>query len=515
MNANIFDPVKPVAETRFGRLRGVRYGDVNIFMGIRYAAAKRFRMPEEQEAWEGVRNAYTYGPISPQMLPPSPPAYYRGLHMLQKQSEDCLNLNIWSPGELTEKKPVFVWMHGGGFFAGNALEEYSFDGFNLAKYGNIVFVSVNHRLNILGHLNLADYGEEYAHSVNAGIADLVAALKWIHENIEAFGGDPENVTICGHSGGGGKVQCMFQIEEAAPYFSRGIVLSGSMSGEMVDTQENSRRSAELILRELGIGKDNIRRIGDVSYAELVEAYRKALHSPEADEVSTHWSPVRDDYFRGFPLESGFMPWSKDKPMIFGSTIGEFLTDRLSTEDKEAMDEEARIAYLRGKYGEDAGRLMELFREAYPDHDILDLAYLDTMVRIPTMDTAKLHAKNGCHNTWIYVAAYNAPEDDRIPLWHGGDVCYIFRNEDRVYVLNEAVYGQRFSEIFSNLTLQFVRTGDPNTSFLPAWLPVSEEHPYTMVIDRKCELKEGYDDELTRLLSAKADHFAMDFGKILK
>ena len=123
MNANIFDPVKPVAETRFGRLRGVRYGDVNIFMGIRYAAAKRFRMPEEQEAWEGVRNAYTYGPISPQMLPPSPPAYYRGLHMLQKQSEDCLNLNIWSPGELTEKKPVFVWMHGGGFFAGNALEE--------------------------------------------------------------------------------------------------------------------------------------------------------------------------------------------------------------------------------------------------------------------------------------------------------------------------------------------------------------------------------------------------------
>ena len=514
MNTNIFNPVKPVVETRFGRLRGVNYGDVNIFMGIRYAKAKRFHMPEEQERWEGVKNAYTYGPITPQMLPPNPPSYYRGLHMLQKQDEDCQNLNIWSPGDLSEKKPVFVWMHGGGFFAGNALEEYSFDGFNLAKYGNIVFVSINHRLNILGHLNLADYGEEYAHSVNVGIADLVAALRWIHENIAAFGGDPENVTICGHSGGGGKVQCMYQIEEAAPYFARGIVLSGSMAGEMVDSQEASRRSAALILRELGIGKENIHKVEEVSYAELVDAYRKALHSPEADELTTHWSPVMDDYFRGFPLQSGFMPWSKDKPMIFGSTIGEFLMDRLTTEEKEAMDEEARTAYIRTKYGKDADELMRLFCAAYPEHDILDLAYLDTMVRIPTMDTAKLHAKNGLHNTWIYLAAYNAPEDNWIPLWHGGDVCYIFRNEDRVYVLNEAVYGQRLSEIFSNLVLQFVRCGDPNNSFLPAWTPVSEEHPCTMVIDRKCELREGYDDELMALLEKNVQHFSMSFAKML-
>jgi para-nitrobenzyl esterase len=200
MNQFVFDPIKPVVDTKFGKLRGVTYGDVNIFMGVKYAEAKRFHMPVEQQSWEGVKNAYTYGPISMQMMPPNPPPYYRGLHMLQKQSEDCQNLNIWAPKTMNgEKKPVLVWMHGGGYFAGSALEEYSFDGFNLAHYGDIVFVSVNHRLNILGHLNLADYGEEFKNSVNVGIADLVAALKWIHENIAAFGGDPENVTIIGHS----------------------------------------------------------------------------------------------------------------------------------------------------------------------------------------------------------------------------------------------------------------------------------------------------------------------------
>ena len=146
--------------------------------------------------------------------------------MLRKEGEDCQNLNIWAPRILNgEKKPVFVWIHGGGYFAGNALEEYSFDGFNLAHYGDVVFVSINHRLNILGFLDLSEYGPRFANSVNAGIVDIVMALKWIHENIAAFGGDSENVTLCGHSGGGGKVECMYQLEEAAPCFQRGIVLS--------------------------------------------------------------------------------------------------------------------------------------------------------------------------------------------------------------------------------------------------------------------------------------------------
>lgn len=231
MNQYVFEEERPVVDTKCGKIRGIAYGGVNIFMGIDYAKAKRFQMPVEIEPWEGIKNAYQHGPISKQVLKLKPFYTYRGLHMLEEESEDCQNLNIWAPKGGAEKKPVFVWIHGGGFFGGNAFEEYSFEGANLARHGDIIFVSINHRLNILGHLNLDQYGEEFKDSPNVGIADLVVAMKWINENIAAFGGNPENVTICGHSGGGGKVQCLFQLKDAAPYFQRGIVLSGARSDE--------------------------------------------------------------------------------------------------------------------------------------------------------------------------------------------------------------------------------------------------------------------------------------------
>lgn len=515
MNQYVFDPVKPVVETKFGKLRGVTYGDVNIFMGVKYAEAKRFHMPQDQQPWEGIKNAYTYGPVAPLMVPATPPSYYRGLHMLQKYGEDCQNLNIWAPNSSTkEKKPVFVWIHGGGYFAGNALEEYSFDGFNMAHNGDVVFVSINHRLNILAHLNLADYGNEFKNSVNVGIADLVAALKWIHENIATFGGDPQNVTICGHSGGGGKVQCLYQIEEAAPYFQRGIVLSGSMSNDMTDTQEGSRKAAKAILDELNISKENIDKIYEVSYEELVNAYKRSAKSISDSGVSVKWSPVKDDYFRGFPLDTGFMPWSADKPLIFGSTLGEFLIGQIPAQEREKMDEKARLSCVKERFGSNADKLIELFKKAYPSHDIIDLTCMDTMVRIPTLDTAILHSENNKNNTYIFIAAYNAPEDDRIPLWHGGEVCYILQNEDRVYVLNEAVYGQKLAKIFSSLTLNFIHSGDPNTEYLPKWEPVTKDHPYTMIIDKECSCLESHDKELTALLDTLAPKFVLDFGKML-
>lgn len=511
MNQYVFDPVKPIVETKFGKLRGVTYGDVNIFMGVKYAEAKRFHMPVEQQPWDGVKNAYTYGPITYQMLPPNPPPYYRGLHMLQKQSEDCQNLNIWAPKTLNgEKKPVFVWMHGGGYFAGNALEEYSFDGFNLAHYGDVVFVSINHRLNILGHMNLADYGEEFKHSVNVGIADLVAALKWIHENIAAFGGDPENVTICGHSGGGGKVQCMYQIEEAAPYFQRGIVLSGAM-GRATDTAwEDSKRTAKAVMDELGITKETIDKVYDFSFDELADAARRA--AAKSKNISPMgWSPVADDYFRGYPGDVGVMPWSKNKPVLFGSTLGEFSSVKLTAEEKEAMTQEDKLAFLHDRFGEDADRLIELFRKAYPTHDILDLAYTDTMFRIPTMKAALKHAENGLNNTYIYLASYCAPEDYWVPLWHGGDVCYIFMNEDKVFVLNEAIYGQKLANIFSTMALNFAKYGNPNNKYLPKWEPLTTEHHYTMVIDRECACLEDHDTELVELVKKAGPKTRIQIG----
>ena len=154
MNPYVFEPIRPVVQTKFGKLRGVTYGDINIFMGVEYAKAKRFHMPEEPQTWEGIKDAYRHGPIAMQVLAPNTFSYYRGLHMLELQSEDCQNLNIWAPKTLNgEKKPVFVWIHGGGFFGGNAFEEISFDGFNLAYHGDVIFVSINHRQNIQAEID--------------------------------------------------------------------------------------------------------------------------------------------------------------------------------------------------------------------------------------------------------------------------------------------------------------------------------------------------------------------------
>lgn len=510
MNPYVFELEKPVIATKFGKVRGVTYGGCNIFMGLPYAKAKRFEMPEELEPWEGVKDCFRHGPIAPQINKVVPFAVYRGLHLLQREGEDCQNLNIWAPVTKNNRKmPVFVWIHGGGYFAGNALEEYSFEGLHLANYGGIVFVSINHRLNVLGHLNLDEYGDRFAYSANAGIADLVMALKWIHENIAAFGGDPDNVTLCGHSGGGGKIQCLYNVEEAAPYFQRGACLSGAMGDRDEGAKERSHAFADQVVTELGLTRETIGRIQEVPYDQLADACRKADKKLHFGPMI--FSPVKDDFFRGNPLSVGFMPWSADKPMIFGSTLGEFPIVDLTEEKKETMSQDDRLAYVKARFAGHGDEMVELFRKAYPDHDILDLAYADCRVRIPTVQTALTHAKNGKNNTYVFNVAYDALEDGRIPLWHGGEVCYIFRNQDRVYALNEAVYGNMLEDIFSNLMLNFARTGDPNNRFLPEWKPMTAEYKNTMVIDRTQACREAYDEELVKKIEAYGPKFTFSIG----
>lgn len=504
MNPYVFEPTRPIVETKFGKLRGVTYGDVNIFMGVEYAKAKRFHMPEEVKPWEGIKDAYRHGPVAMQVLPPNTFSYYRGLHMLELQSEDCQNLNIWAPKTLNgEKKAVFVWIHGGGFFGGNAFEEISFDGFNLAHHGDVIFVSINHRLNILAHMNLEAYGEEFKNSGNAGIADLVAAMKWIHENIAAFGGDPENVTICGHSGGGGKVQTLFQIEECAPYFQRGIVLSGARYAEVypTNTEEISRATAKAVMDELGITKENIEKVYDIPYSELARACKKVSNPLD-------WAPVPNDYFPGFPADSQLMPFSKDKPIIYSSTLGEFPMVDLTADQKAAMTEDDKIAFLRNRFGESADDLIALFRESYPDHDILDLAYADSSRRIPAVKSAQTHIAAGCKEVYLMLCAYCVPEDGYVPIWHGGEVAYIFMNEDKVLVLNDAIYGQKYGQILSQLVLNFVKYGNPNNKYLPKWEPVTAEDNNTMIIDRQCRLVAHHDDKLIALHKKAAPRFVL-------
>ena len=494
MNPYKFERTRPVIETRQGKLRGVTYGGVNIFMGVEYARAKRFHMPEEVEPWEGIRDAYKHGPIAMQLLNTNPFSYYRGIHVLEKQSENCQNLNIWAPKTAPgENKPIFVWIHGGGYTSGNAFEEISFDGFNMAHDGDVVFISINHRLNVLGFLNLEEYGEEFRNSGNAGLFDLVAALKWIHENAAAFGGDPDNVTLCGHSGGGGKVQCLFQVEEAAPWFRRGICLSGAEAGtgSPCTTREESRATAKAILDELGITKENIEKVYDISFAELAAATKKVTHA-------FAFSPIPTEDFPGFPALTHLMPFSKDKPFIYGSVLGEFPICHLTAEDKAAMSEADKLAYHRSRLGPDTDRIVELFRKAYPDHDIIDLAYLDSQSRISAVKSAHTHLEAGCKNVYLFLASYTVPEDGQIPIWHGGEVGFIFMNEDKVLALNDPDYGVQYGHILSTMVLNFVKYGDPNNEYLPEWKPVTEDADWTMIIDKECRCVADQDSELMEI-----------------
>lgn len=183
-------------------------------------------MPQEI-TWEGIKDASSYGFVCPLLSQDTPSAELLVPHRYWPQDEHCQNLNIWTNSLDKEKKsPVMVWLHGGGYFAGSSIEQVAYDGFNMCMNGDVVVVSVNHRLNVLGYLDLSPFGEKYKNSGNAGHADLVAALGWIHDNIELFGGDPYNVTIFGQSGGGMKVADLMQIADADGLFHRGLIMSG-------------------------------------------------------------------------------------------------------------------------------------------------------------------------------------------------------------------------------------------------------------------------------------------------
>jgi len=197
----------PIVQVKSGKLRGFRDGKTSTFLGIPYAEAERFEMPNSVKPWDGVRSAQTWGPVSPIPVQDRPGADdFVFPHRYWLENEACQVLNIWTQtASASVKRPVMVWMHGGGFTNGSSMEAYAYEGKNLSEFGDVVVVSVNHRLNIIGTMDLSAYGPQYENSRYTGMADLVAALQWVQENIAQFGGDPANVTIFGQSGGGGKV----------------------------------------------------------------------------------------------------------------------------------------------------------------------------------------------------------------------------------------------------------------------------------------------------------------------
>jgi len=487
---------EPVVQTKAGKIRGFKLDSTYTFYGIKYADAKRFQAPTPVEPWEGIKDALSYGHIAPLLRPGNPGGDLKVPHRFWPESEDCQYINVWTQSLDPEaKKPVLVWIHGGGFESGSSIEMVAYDGDNLSKNNDVVVTSINHRLNIFGFLDMSPYGKEYENSCNAGMADVVAALQWIHDNIQNFGGDPENVTIFGQSGGGGKVLHLMQIPAAAGLFHRAVAQSGVMKFGPKPTLESHAVYVKKMLRELG--SDDPLTLTTIPTAELIRVCNAVAEEMLDDGYSSGWVPIANGWYLGNPLEVGFSEHAKKIPMMLGTVFGE-MAFGTSAKGKTTMTEAEKMEKITAKYGENTEKVLDLFKKAYPDHDILDSIFLDSAFRAPNIEYNDARSKVAEAPTYSYMFAYDLPVDDGTPAWHCAEIPFVFQNTDKVAVANEVGVTDRLEAEVSSAWVNFARTGNPNNELLPEWKNYTLETPVTMVFDVKTEAKSDYDRELANL-----------------
>lgn len=495
----------PVVETKAGKLRGYQWEGTYIFKGIRYARAKRFQLPEEAEPWEGVREAASYGFVCPMLTRDNPQGELLVPHRYWPQDEDCLSLNIWSQSlDRSAKKPVLFWIHGGAFSMGSSIEQKAYNGENMSKYGDVVVVTVNHRLNILGYFDMSPYGEKYAGSANAGQADLVAALLWVRDNIEAFGGDPGNVTIFGQSGGGMKVSSLMQTPEADGLFHKGMIMSGVAGDILPYSTGDSRPLIRAMLEELGLTEDEASRLETIPYHDLAAAYNRVSPAVAGAGGYIGCTPKPDDFYKGEGPAVGFTEHAKTIPVMVGTVFGEFAMAPLPF-NKEQIPEAELEAVLDNRFQGRGKELKAVFAEAYPGKNPADLLTLDTIFRGPTREFVRALAAAG-GSVYSYLFALEFPYQNQKTAWHCSDIPFVFHNTELVPVANIPEVSDRLQEQIFGAVMAFSRTGKPEYEGLPQWPASREDDEATMIFDRVCEVRHNHDDRLLKLHAEASPKF---------
>ena len=494
-----------VAQTANGKVAGYIQDGVTIFKGIPYAKANRFEAPVQADSWEGIRSCRQYGPVSPQGARSgwaNDEIAFAFNWNDGVQGEDCLRLNVWTPALDSRKRPVMVWLHGGGYSAGSGQELPSYDGTSLAFAEDVVVVSINHRLNVLGFLDLSAYGEKYAKSANAGLLDIVASLKWVRDNIAAFGGDPSNVTIFGQSGGGGKVTTLLATPCAKGLFHKAIVQSGSMLRTM--ESKYSRKIGIATVRNLGLDASSIDKISEVPYGELLAAGEKAIAQVKAeadrDGVASFifgWAPTVDGaVLPSQPFDPQAPAISAEIPMIIGTTRHEFSMTTYVPALRNAGREEV-IGILKGRYGEGTERFLELFAKAYPGSKPADMLDADFVFRPSAIEQALRKSLQGVAPVYMYMFNWESPVLDGIlRSTHCMEIPFVFNNADRhASMTGGGAQAMELASKMSHCWAEFARCGKPSAEGLPEWEPFEAEKRAVMFFDNTCKMSYSHDKEL--------------------
>jgi para-nitrobenzyl esterase len=493
-----------VAQTTSGAVRGRVEDGVKVFKGIPYGAsttgANRFKPARDPEPWQQTREALAYGPASPQ--PPS------ALFNDASTSEDCLVLNVWTPGlDDGGKRPVMVWLHGGGF-ATLSGSSPTYDGAALCRRGDVVVVTLNHRLNVFGFLHLGDLaGPEYATAGNQGMLDIVHALRWVRRNISRFGGDPDNVTIFGESGGGRKTSTLMGMPAAKGLFHRAIIQSGP--GLHLQPRDKATAVAEALLDTLGIAVKDVARLQALPVEDLLSA-----HNTVADAFDEAARTKGRFEQRGFVPTVGVpdlphyafdpvaSPLTRDVPLMIGSNRHEMalfsradpkIYQQTLTEDELAE----RVSVMAGSAKD---RVLEAYLRLYPKASPAErwiLMTTDRTYRHDSITLAQRKAELG-PAVYMYYFTWESRADPAMLSHHALEIPFAFDNIDKSAWVGISPEARALATRMSSAWLAFARAGDPSTPALPPWPTYDAARRATMIFDDECRTVNDPDPEIRRL-----------------